>query len=198
MNESSTRKGCMMKRLKRTQKVMAKDCLSSKQKRRAVYYSGDRGEVSLLFILLLLFLPAFSAASEGTDDNSLGNSQLAISTTKEVFLLLWEEKDLYTATKRATSLRKAPAIATIITADEIRNMGARNLEDVLKMVPGIGISTNAWGTHMIEVRGIRSGASEKILFMIAGHSLNRNTNGSSLIYNVANKLPVENIQHHHS
>ncbi|GAM09078.1 iron-regulated outer membrane virulence protein [Geobacter sp. OR-1] len=109
-------------------------------------------------------------------------------------LMFFEEQDLVTATKRHTSLRKAPAIATIITADEIRNMGARNLEDVLKMVPGFGIATNEWGTHMIEVRGIRTGASEKILVMIDGHSLNRNTNGSALVYNVANKLPMENVK----
>lgn len=109
-------------------------------------------------------------------------------------LMFFEEQDLVTATKHATSLRKAPAIATIITADEIRNMGARNLEDILKMVPGFGVSTNEWGTHMIEVRGIRTGTSEKILVMIDGHSLNRNTNGSATVYNVANKLPVEKIK----
>jgi len=109
-------------------------------------------------------------------------------------LMFFEEQDLVTATKRPTSLRKAPATATIITAEEIRNMGARNLEDVLKMVPGLGISTNEFGNHMIEVRGIRTSLSEKILVMIDGHSLNRNTNGSALTYNVANKLPMENIR----
>ncbi len=113
---------------------------------------------------------------------------------KADLLMFFEEQDLVTATRHATSLRKAPAIATIITADEIRNMGARNLEDILKMVPGFGIATNEWGTHMIEVRGIRTGTSEKILVMIDGHSLNRNTNGSAAVYNVANKLPVENIK----
>ena len=54
-------------------------------------------------------------------------------TTKTELLMFFDEKDLVTATKRSTSLRKAPAIATIITAEEIRNMGARNLLDVLKM-----------------------------------------------------------------
>jgi len=109
-------------------------------------------------------------------------------------LMFFEEQDLVTATKRPTSLRKAPAIATIITADEIKNMGARNLLDVLKMVPGFGVSINEFGTLMIEVRGIRTGTSEKILVMIDGHSLNRNTNGSAFVYNVASKLPVENIR----
>lgn len=115
-------------------------------------------------------------------------------TTEKELLIFYEEQDLYTATKRATSLRKAPAIATIITADEIRNMGARNLLDVLKMVPGFGVSINEFGTFMIEVRGIRTSLSEKILIMIDGHSLNRNTNGSAWVYNVAAMIPVENIK----
>lgn len=108
-------------------------------------------------------------------------------------LMFFEEKDLITATKRATSLRKAPAIATIISAEEIRNMGARNLLDVLKMVPGFGISTNEIGLTMVEVRGIRSFLSEKILMMVDGHSLNRNITGSA-IFNYAEMMPVENIR----
>ena len=115
-------------------------------------------------------------------------------TEKKELLLFYEEKDLVTATKRPTSLRKAPAIATIITADEIRNMGARNLLDVLKMVPGLGVSINEFGSMMIEVRGIRTLLSEKILVMIDGHSLNRNMNGSSVLYNMAGTLPVEDIR----
>jgi len=114
-------------------------------------------------------------------------------TEKEELLLFYEEKDLVTATKHATSLRKAPAIATIITADEIRNMGARNLLDVLKMVPGFGISINEYNSMMVEVRGIRSNTSEKILVMIDGHSLNRNINGSAL-YRTVGMFPMENVR----
>lgn len=117
----------------------------------------------------------------------------SIGSTEQDLLMFMEEKDLVTATKRAVSVRKAPAIATVIGADEIRNMGARNLLDVLKMVPGIGISTNEFGANMIEVRGIRTALNEKILFMIDGHSLNRNMNGSAL-YNVTDMLPMENIR----
>lgn len=108
-------------------------------------------------------------------------------------LMFFEEQDLVTATKRSTSLRKAPAIATIISADEIRNMGARNLLDVLKMVPGFGISINEYNSMMVEVRGIRSNTSEKILVMIDGHSLNRNINGTAL-YRTVGMLPMENIR----
>ena len=115
------------------------------------------------------------------------------SSTENELLLFYEEKDLYTATKTHTSLRKAPAIATIITADEIRNMGARSLLDVLKMVPGIGISINEFGLSVIEVRGVRSSISEKILVMIDGHSLNKNITGSAL-YPYSEMIPMENIR----
>ncbi|HLP76304.1 MAG TPA: TonB-dependent receptor [Candidatus Paceibacterota bacterium] len=98
-----------------------------------------------------------------------------------------------TATKRETPIREAPAIATVITADEIRRMGARNLLDVLKMVPGIGVSINEYGVNMVEVRGIRTTFNEKILLMIDGHSLNRNAHRSGLCL-LADLLPVENIK----
>lgn len=116
-----------------------------------------------------------------------------VNQTEMELGLFFEEQALVTATKRPTSLRKAPATATIITADEIRNMGARNLLDVLKMVPGVGISTNEFGANMVEVRGIRTATVEKILVMIDGHSLNKNFTGSAL-YNVDDMLPMENIR----
>jgi len=115
------------------------------------------------------------------------------SSGENELLMFFEEQDLVTATKRPTSLRKAPAIATIITADEIRNMGARNLLDILKMVPGFGVSITEFGGNSVEVRGVRSSLSEKILVMIDGHSLNRNFTGSAL-YRVAGMLPMDNIK----
>ncbi len=99
---------------------------------------------------------------------------------------------LLTATKRQLSIREAPAIATVVDADEIRNMGARNLTDILKMVPGIGVSINEHGVLMYEVRGIRTTLSEKVLVMIDGHPLNRNYVGSALAY-VFDDLSVEKI-----
>ncbi len=104
-----------------------------------------------------------------------------------------EIKYLETATKRKMDLRKAPAIATVITADEIRNMGARDLMDVLKMVPGFGISINEFGRHMFEVRGIRTSTSEKILVMMDGHRLNESYTGSALAY-IFGDISVDNAR----
>jgi len=149
-------------------------------------------KIRLLIMTLLLWGLQVSDRTAGAVEISPA-PEPALADEQAELQLLYEEEDLVTATKRSTPLRKAPAIATIITADEIRNMGARSLVDVLKMVPGIGISTNAWGVNMVEVRGIRTAMNDKILVMIDGHSLNRNNNGSAL-YQLADTLPVENIK----
>lgn len=131
-------------------------------------------------------------ADEPTEEQNRVVAQNEQGGDKDL-LMFFEEQDLVTATKRPISLRKVPAIATIIDADDIKNMGARNLVDVLKMVSGFGISTNEFGANMIEVRGIRTSINEKILFMIDGHSLNKNFTGSAL-YNVADMVPLENVR----
>jgi outer membrane cobalamin receptor len=101
--------------------------------------------------------------------------------TAEELLLFFEEEDLVIATRHETPVRKAPAIATVITAKEIRNMGARNLLDILRKVPGVGISIHDLSVyHAIEIRGVRTTWSEKVLFMIDGHRLNTEFEGSSI------------------
>jgi iron complex outermembrane receptor protein len=138
----------------------------------------------LHIILILLFLCSNSFAIQ--------LAELRTETAEDL-LLFFEEEELVIATRRATPVRKAPAIATVLTAKEIRNMGARNLIDVLKMVPGFGVSITEYGVQMFEVRGIRTPISEKVLLMIDGHSLNKSFTGSAL-YTLAQDMSVENIK----
>jgi iron complex outermembrane receptor protein len=139
--------------------------------------------------LPLFALPAGAVETVTPHALETATSEDVASKEQTELQLLFEEKALVTATKRSTPLRKAPAIATIITADEIRNMGARTLVDVLRMVPGFGISFNEQGINQIEVRGIMTANDEKILVMIDGHPLNR-TFGSAF-YLLANALRRE-------
>jgi iron complex outermembrane receptor protein len=132
----------------------------------------------------------------GADDTSSPSNQASVQNEQppaEGLQLFMEDQDLVSATKRPITIRKAPAIATIISAEEIKNMGANSLLDVLKMVPGFGVSINEYNSMMVEVRGIRSTISEKILVMIDGHSLNRNINGSSL-YRTVGYFPLDNVR----
>ncbi len=105
------------------------------------------------------------------------------------------DRVLMTATKRLMDARKAPAINSVITADEIRNMGARTIFDVLRKVPGIGMGhlVEVPGPDsMTEVRGIMTTFSEKVLLLIDGHRMNSAYTGSWMY--VFNNLMVEDVE----
>jgi outer membrane receptor for ferrienterochelin and colicin len=155
--------------------------------------------LSLLFLLFTLLSQAV-AVEQNQGPPPLSEEQ-KMEQIKGFFKTEYQEEDyfrtdrlLLTATKRNMPIRKAPAIATVISQEEIRYMGARNLRDVLTMVPGIGVSRNEFGIFMYEVRGIRTQLSEKILVMIDGHSLNKSILTGSALYRIFDDLPVKNIR----
>src|SRR5690349_6671318 len=57
------------------------------------------------------------------------------------------------AAKKPLSLRDSPGVVTLITAEEIQNSGARDLVDVLRMVPGIEFASDALGVVGLTIRG---------------------------------------------
>lgn len=150
-------------------------------------------------LLAIAFLLSLYPISVWANTNQSDIPEEEMSAFEQMFGQGPQEEDVYrvdrllvSATKRVVPLRKAPAIATVITDDEIRDMGARNLTDILKTIPGLGISINEQGVRMFEVRGITTTLSEKILVMMDGHPLNTAYVGSALSY-VYDDLTVENI-----
>jgi len=102
-------------------------------------------------------------------------------TVSDDLSFIFEEEDLFiSATQSARTLDKAPAIATVITAKQLRDMGARNLLDALKTVPGFGVSYASGFSveQSLEVRGVKTDESEKVLLMIDGHRVNTAIGGS--------------------
>ncbi|MFC1524382.1 TonB-dependent receptor plug domain-containing protein [Thermodesulfobacteriota bacterium] len=142
------------------------------------------------FSLLLLMLLTSTSAIVLADNSQ---KQLGMSDLLEMDIEDLIELNVSLATRHPMPVHKAPAIASVLTANKIRNMGARNLIDILETIPGFGISRNEHGVFMYEVRGIRTTLSEKILVMIDGHSLNKNYSGSALAY-VCDDMPVEYIK----
>ncbi|MHC4390189.1 MAG: TonB-dependent receptor plug domain-containing protein [Planctomycetota bacterium] len=110
---------------------------------------------------------------------------------EEAFFLL-EEQVVTTASKKKEKMGRAPAIMSVVTADEIAHMGAKTYLDVLQRVPGLGVSITNFGQFIITVRGIRTTGTEKVLLLIDGHSVNDSFIGSGLTF--FDDLPVENIQ----
>lgn len=81
------------------------------------------------------------------------------------------EMKVAVASKTAFSTREAPGIVTLITREEIRESGARDLIDVLRLVPGMEFGIDVRGVTSIGIRG--NWAHEgKVLILWDGLMLN--------------------------
>lgn len=75
------------------------------------------------------------------------------------------------ASKKPLNTRESPSIISLITADDIQKSGARDLIDVLRMVPGFDFGCDVEGVVGIGVRG--NWAHEgKVLVLIDGVEMN--------------------------
>lgn len=86
--------------------------------------------------------------------------------------------------------RESPGILSIITEEEIRKSGARDLIDVLRLVPGYAFGHDDVGVIGLGARGLW-GHEGKILMLIDGQEMN------DLYYStlpIANHYPVSNIK----
>lgn len=95
------------------------------------------------------------------------------------------------ATRHETKISKAPGIVTVITAEEIKNLGYRTFVEILRIVPGFEILKDvSFGTVFPAVRGLTSSLRTRI--MLNGHHVNNPLSGGA--FDVFDDFPVEHIK----
>ena len=73
------------------------------------------------------------------------------------------------ATGKAQPISKAPAVATVITAQQIADMGATDIDQVLETVPGLHVSVEPFGYEPVYLfRGIYAQYNPQVLMLING------------------------------
>jgi len=114
-------------------------------------------------------------------------------TLQEEISYLQEETFVISASKVKENIKKTPASVTVVTQEMIENMGANNIFDILRSVPGLGVSQSNIYNDKITVRGVETWFSEKVLILLDGHSLNADllNGGATGAYK---NLPIELIQ----
>ncbi|WP_415880305.1 TonB-dependent receptor plug domain-containing protein [Methylomonas sp. TEB] len=76
-------------------------------------------------------------------------------------------------------ISKAPSIATVITADDIKQIGATDIDEALESVPGLHVERNTIGYNPIYTfRGIYSQFNQQVLMMINGIPITNSYTGS--------------------
>jgi outer membrane receptor protein involved in Fe transport len=94
------------------------------------------------------------------------------------------------ASKSGGTLREQPGILSVITGEEIRRSGARDLIDVLRLAPGFYFGLDVNGVTGIGMRG-NWGHEGKILLLMDGQEMNDLT---YYIYPYGNHFPVDQIK----
>ena len=132
---------------------------------------------SLSFILLL--------QSGFAQQDSVLNDNLFDMSLEDLMNL-----EVTVASKTAMTQRESPAIVSVVTQTEIENSGARDLVDVLRLIPGIEFGVDVQGQVGLTMRG-NWGHEGKVLLMIDGQEINELAY-STVVY--GNHYPVDNIK----
>jgi len=127
---------------------------------------------AIVFFVLIPML-SFCTASDVPSE-----SEALVEEIEEEFRWLREEAEaefVTVATKTKMTAREAPSIVSVITGEDIRNMGARSIVDVLRTVPGFDLThLEYYAGHRTTVRGLSSTktiSNDRIKTMINGHSI---------------------------
>lgn len=135
-----------------------------------------------LYVFFLVFLSTTLFSQNDNDSNYV-----------DIFDLTFEQLldlQVNVVSRQNVSLKNAPAILSVITQKDILNSGARDLIDVLNLVPGFSFNIDVQSVKGVAFRG--NWANEgKVLLMIDGQEINEDQY-STLQF--GNHIAVDQIQ----
>ena len=149
-------------------------------------FSGDihlRGSWRRTFIvmaLLVLTFPGSSWAKEKasptpendiTEEGDEPSSAPADLSQMSLEKLADLDVQVTSSAKKPESLRDATSAIYVITSEDIRRSGARDLPDLLAMVPGVQVARQSANEWAISARGFNAQYNNKMLVLVDGRSV---------------------------
>jgi iron complex outermembrane receptor protein len=132
-----------------------------------------------LSLAIAILVGSAPAAAQQTDE-------------EELALAYGDKATISIATGRKQALNRAPAVATVITSQEIAAMGATDLDQVLETVPGLHVSRLSFADSPIySFRGIHTQYNPQVLVLINGLPITNIFLGNRSL--VAGGMPLDNV-----
>jgi iron complex outermembrane recepter protein len=100
--------------------------------------------------------------------------------------------DVTSASKKEQKISRVPAAIFVITQEDIFRSGATNIQDLLRMVPGLEVAQINPSTWAISARGFNAQYSNKLLVLIDGRTVY--TPLFSGVYWDAQDVPLDSIE----
>ena len=144
-----------------------------------------------LTFLVGLFFYSVAMAQDGEVDPRLHEMQEAFGTGPQEEDIYRAERLLVTATGSQVPVHLAPSVASVITAEDIKKIGASSLDDILEIVPGLHVQSSGLGflASIWSIRGIHTQLNQQVLFLLNGLPYSSLHGGRPLIY----RMPVAMI-----
>lgn len=112
----------------------------------------------------------------------------AVALADTAAFFVGEDEPMVTiASRRLESARTAPAIATVITGERLREMGIRTVAEALALVPGFHMAQREWGSQPY-VRGISEG------MLLLYDTVPLNAENSKNIHPLDEDLSLDNVE----
>jgi outer membrane receptor for ferrienterochelin and colicin len=123
-----------------------------------------------------IFYFLFALTTNAQEDATRKNESTAVNDTikrplSELSLIELAQLKISVASKRPLTKNESPGIVSLITKEEISESGARDLIDVLRLVPGIEFGIDVRGVTSIGIRG-QWAHEGKILLLWDGQIIN--------------------------
>ena len=110
----------------------------------------------LVFLIIFIISPLSSFAQE--DDDFAEMSLEDLMNIK-----------VSTVSKKSQSISEAPAIITVITAEQIEELGVQGIPELMTYVPGFTVADSYWKRQIVTARGIKMTLyNDKILMLVNG------------------------------
>lgn len=111
-------------------------------------------------------------------------------------LLTPTEATVTVASRLPETVERTPGTVTLLKGDDIRKLGARTLEDALRLLPGVDVTVDRLGRSKIALRGVTTGftggVSENVLVLLNGVRLNESVLGGAGTLNL--NLPADHVK----
>ena len=142
---------------------------------------------------LLLFSFTLQAQETIRADSAAVFADTSVVDFADMSLESLMDMEVSVGSKVKESIRETASIISVITAEDIKVMGARDLTDILRTVPGFELGSDVSGAVGASMRGIWA-YEGKMLIMLDGMPYNDLTYGTPIIGNRVNINQIEKIE----
>jgi iron complex outermembrane receptor protein len=143
-----------------------------------------RRHIALVVIIPFLSAPAALSAQEHAIDRML---EMSLTDLLSI--------EVTSVSKKLEQIRDTAAAVHVVTADDIRRIGATSIPEALRLVPGVNVSrinSNQWA---VGIRGFTGRFNSKLLVLMDGRSVYRPTFSGTYWEELDTYLPdIERIE----